>query len=237
MIDAQLIRAVRPSHPAPEIAAAKLQAAALHWDVTTPRQVAMLIAQLAHESNLVPVQENLNYRAARIAQVWPGRFPTVESALPFAFNPQALANKVYGERGGNTGPDDGWRYSGKGMLQLTFLGNYALYQKRTGFPIVAQPELMLQYGVSSEVAGAFWQEHSLNAAAERGDVRAVTLAINGGLIGLDDREQLYQRARASQSTRLGLVGAPLELDPITDASADLDLRAAEVERVLNLLTA
>lgn len=234
MITKQLITAICPNHPDPNIAATRILVAADRWGITTPRQVAMFLGQIAHESRLVPAEENLNYRAARITQVWPGRFPSVESAVPFAFNPRALANKVYGGRGGNDTLNMGWLYHGRGPIQLTFYENYLKHGKRIGFDLVRQPELLLQYGVGFLAAGSFWNLAGLNAAADRGDVRTVTRAINGGLIGLDDRERLYQRALLAE--RQGLMGDTLQLNVLRDSSADLDARATEVERVLSLLT-
>ncbi|ULH17330.1 hypothetical protein MF271_19260 (plasmid) [Deinococcus sp. KNUC1210] len=239
MITKELILALCPTHPNPATAALKLEAARLHWGLTSVRQVAMFLGQLAHESGLVPQPENLNYRAARIAQVWPSRFPTVESALPFAFNAAALANRVYANRMGNgdEASGDGFLFRGRGMLQLTGRNNYAQYAALVKQALLSQPDLLLQYGVSAEVAGAFWQGHGLNAAADRGDVRAVTLAINGGLIGLDDRERLYQRAQVAQRQVQGLLTTELHLDPVTDAAADLDARNIQFEQALSLLGA
>jgi putative chitinase len=233
MITAALITAICPNHPAPVIAASRIQVACDRWGITTQKQVAMFLGQIAHESGLVPAEENLNYRAARIAQVWPSRFPTVESALPFAFNAQALANKVYGGRGGNDLLSMGWLFHGRGPIQLTFYDNYLKHGKRIGYDLVRQPELLLQYGVGFLAAGSYWDLAGLNAAADRGDVVAVTRAINGGLIGLDERERLYQRALTAE--KRGLLGTTPDLDPVADASTDLDARAAEVARVLSLL--
>jgi putative chitinase len=233
MITSALIMAICPNHPAPIIAASRIQAACDRWGITTQKQTAMFLGQIAHESGLVPAEENLNYRAARIAQVWPGRFPTVEAAMPFAFNAQALANKVYGGRGGNNLLGDGWAFHGRGPIQLTFRDNYLLHGKRIGYDLVREPELLLQYGVGFLAAGSYWNLGGLNAAADRGDVLSVTRAINGGTLGLDDRERLYQRALTAE--KRSLLGTTPDLDPVADTSTDLDARAAEVERVLSLL--
>ncbi|WP_063979517.1 hypothetical protein [Ensifer sp. Root423] len=90
------------------------------------RWLAYMLATVFHETGgtMQPVTENLNYSAARLAEVWPSRFPTVAGAKPFARNPRKLANKVYGGRMGNTGPDDGWRYRGRGLPQITGKENY-----------------------------------------------------------------------------------------------------------------
>lgn len=102
------------------------------WDKTSqtdPRWIAYIMATAHHETGarFAPIEENLNYSAKRLVQVWPSRFPNLAAATPYANNPQKLANKVYGGRLGNTGPDDGWRYRGRGMVQITGKDNYAKY--------------------------------------------------------------------------------------------------------------
>lgn len=234
MITPDLIRALNPRHPRPDVAARKLQAAALQFGITSPRQVAMLTAQLAHESGLIPQEENLNYRATRIRQVWPSRFPTVASAEPFAFNPKGLGDRVYSGRMGN-GPGEGFLYRGRGLIQLTGRSNYITYGRLIGFDLVANPDLLLQYGVSSLAACAFWHGHGLNRGADRGDVVAVTRAINGGTNGLDDRERLYQRA-LTNVPRYGLLAGDAPLNVAGDTAADLDARHEAFTRTLNLLS-
>jgi putative chitinase len=88
--------------------------------------LAAILAEVYHETGgqMQPVEENLNYSAKRLTQVWPGRFPTIDSAKPYANNPQRLANKVYGGRMGNTGPNDGWLFRGRGLPQITGRDNY-----------------------------------------------------------------------------------------------------------------
>jgi putative chitinase len=102
------------------------------WDKTDysdPRWLAYILATAHHETGakFAPVEENLNYSAKRLTQVWPSRFPTLAAATPYANNPQKLANKVYGGRMGNVGPDDGWRYRGRGFVQVTGKDNYSKY--------------------------------------------------------------------------------------------------------------
>lgn len=91
--------------------------------------LAAILAEAHHETGgaMQPVSENLNYSAKRLTEVWPSRFPTVAAAAPYANNPRKLANKVYGGRLGNTGPDDGWLYRGRGLAQITGKTNYAKF--------------------------------------------------------------------------------------------------------------
>ena len=91
--------------------------------------LAAILAEAYHETGgqMQPVSENLNYSAQRLTQVWPSRFPTIASAKPYANNPRRLANKVYGGRLGNDGPDDGWLYRGRGLAQITGKENYSKF--------------------------------------------------------------------------------------------------------------
>lgn len=102
------------------------------WDKagkTDPRWLAYILATAHHETGarFAPVEENLNYSAKRLTQVWPTRFPTIAAATPYANNPEKLANKVYGGRLGNTEPGDGWRFIGRGFVQVTGRDNYSKY--------------------------------------------------------------------------------------------------------------
>lgn len=109
-----------------------IEAVLNQWDKTGQTDERWLAYQLAtayHETGgkFAPVVENLSYSAKRLMEVWPKRFPTLTIATQYAHNPQKLANRVYGSRNGNTGPDDGWRYRGRGLVQITFKDNYAKY--------------------------------------------------------------------------------------------------------------
>lgn len=109
-----------------------IEAVLNQWDKTgqtDERWLAYMLATAHHETGakFAPVIENLNYSAKRLTEVWRTRFPTITSATPYVNNPRKLANKVYGGRNGNTGPDDGWRYRGRGLIQITFKDNYAKY--------------------------------------------------------------------------------------------------------------
>lgn len=195
MITADLVQALNPRHPKADIAAAKLQMAADKFGITSPLRLAHWLAQLAHESGLVPVEENLNYSANRLCQVWPNRFPTLGIAQQCAYNPMGLANVVYGGRLGNMAAGDGYKFRGRGLIQLTGRANYALYGPLVGFDLVSDPDLLLQYGVGALVAGAYWQRHNCNAAADRDDLITITRAINGGTNGLEDRRRLLSIAK------------------------------------------
>ena len=118
------------------------------------RHLAYMLATAWHETGraMQPVAENLNYTSAdRIRAVWPSRFPTVGSAAPYVRNPSGLANKVYGGRMGNTGPDDGWRFRGRGLPQITGKANYARAAAKLGLDLVGNPDLALRPDVAADI--------------------------------------------------------------------------------------
>lgn len=154
------------------------------------------LGQVLHESaGLTRFTENLNYSAERLCQVWPERFPTLADARPYAKNPEALANRVYGGRMGNTEPGDGWRYRGRGPIQLTGKSNYAAVGELIGQDLVVLPELMEQPRYSLEATIAWWEDRIPDHMI--GDPQKVTKRVNGGLIGLNDREHLASLAQGA----------------------------------------
>ena len=158
------------------------------------------LAQILHESGGFRVLvENLNYSALRMTQVWPSRFPTVESAQPYAHQPRLLANKVYGGRLGNVDPDDGWRYCGRGLLQLTGRGSYKRVGERLGLDLVHDPDLVLQPTFALVVAGTVWSLALASVAADADHLARVTKAINGGQIGVVDRQRWLTKVRAGNA--------------------------------------
>lgn len=169
------------------------------WGINTPDRFAAFAGQLAHEcAEFTHLEENLRYSAKRLCEVWPKRFPDEKSAEPYAFNPQALANKVYASRMGN-GPEesgDGWLYHGRGPIQLTGFENYHTYGTLIGMDLVAHPERLLTPLVGIAVAGCFWQRHGCNEFADSGNHAAITRAINGGSLGLAQRIELTEKIRS-----------------------------------------
>jgi len=164
--------------------------------LTTPGRLCHFMAQIAHESGgLTRLEEGLSYSADRLTQVWPKRFPTLAAATPYARNPVALANKVYGGRMGNTQPGDGYRFRGRGLIQLTGKDNYTLAAKYSGFPLVEDPGLAANPSNAARIALGFWKSAGLNDEADRDDIEAITRVINGGLHGLDDRKAWLAKAR------------------------------------------
>jgi len=191
-----------------------LNAAGTAAGITTLDRVAMFCGQVTYESQrLSRLEENLNYTTPqRLMAVWPTRFPTVQSAIPYARNPRLLANKVYNGRMGNAhGSDDGWNYRGRGLKQLTGKDNYVWMSSDLGVNFVANPDLVAtpQYAVLTAVR--FYTRANGNGYADAGNYEGLTYAINGGLIGhedgndtgLDDRVELYEYAK-QKLVELGL---------------------------------
>lgn len=154
------------------------------------------LGQVLHESaGLTRFSENLNYSAGRLCKVWPSRFHTLADARPYERSPEALANRVYGGRMGNTEPGDGWRYRGRGPIQLTGKDNYRAVGDLMGQDLVGLPELMEQPRYALEAAIAWWEDRIPDSML--GDTEKVSRRVNGGLIGLADRIELTHAAGAA----------------------------------------
>jgi putative chitinase len=151
------------------------------------------LGQTLHESGMLEhLEEGLNYSAERLVQVWPKRFPTLADARPYARSPEALANRVYGGRMGNTEPGDGWAYRGRGLIQCTGRANYAIVQALTGLPALQNPGLLSQPMPALQSAIAWWEAKIPDAIL--GDPERVTKIVNGGTVGLAHRIALTDRA-------------------------------------------
>ena len=160
------------------------------FNITTNNQKAMFIGQCSHESgNFRLLQENLNYKAATLMKLWPKRFPTLEVANQYAGNARAIANKVYADRMGNRdeASGDGYRFRGRGCIQLTGHANYFHAGQALGVDFVMEPDLVATPKYAALTAGWFWSTHNCNNLAEAADWVGLTKKINGGTIGLDDR--------------------------------------------------
>jgi putative chitinase len=160
------------------------------YEINTPRRQAAFIGQCGHESASFKVlRENLNYSAKGLVATWPSRFPTIDFASEYERKPERIANKVYGGRAdlGNTEDGDGWRFSGKGLIQLTGRNNFKTCGDALGVDLVANPELLIEPEYAALSAGWFWNKRGLNALADNEDWNTITKRINGGTHGLQDR--------------------------------------------------
>ena len=172
----------------------------LRW--SDPDDVPNFLAQTIHESDrLSRMEENLFYSAQRLTVVWPKRFPTLASATPFARNPRALANKVYGGRLGNVGPDDGFAYRGRGLIQITGKHNYQMVQDITGLPVVEFPDLLFEQEPAIRASAAWWEASVSDAILQ--DIEAVSRRVNGGTHGLAERRRLTGIARQAMADLMG----------------------------------
>lgn len=195
MITPDKLRAFAPGCDFATLAPA-LDAAAAEFAIDTPKRLAHWLGQLHHESaGLTRLVENLNYSAERLVQVWPSRFPNLIAAQPYARSPEKLAERTYGGRLGNTTAGDGFRFRGRGLIQTTGRANYAAAARATGLDLLNDPDLLMKPAGAARAAGVFWRDHRLNALADADKVEAITRAINGGLLGLDDRKAQVARAK------------------------------------------
>ena len=167
------------------------------YEINTPQRVAAFVAQSAHESGgFTALHENLNYRAVTLRKVFPKYFPTDEMAAQYAQQPERIANRVYGGRMGN-GPEesgDGYRYCGRGLIQLTGKSNYQAFADSIEIPVEQVPEFLQTFEGAIQSACWFWESNNLNQYADSGDILTMTKRINGGTIGLADRQAHYNHA-------------------------------------------
>lgn len=174
-----------------------LNAAMSEFGIDNPERQAMFLAQCAHESgNFAHVEENLNYRAETLLKVFPKYFKTMDDAQDYAKQPEKIANKVYGGRMGN-GPEssgDGYRYRGRGLIQLTGKDNYDACGKALNVDLHGQPDYLETAEGAARSAAWFWHKNGLNKYADAGDILGCTKRINGGTIGLEDRKKHYEHA-------------------------------------------
>jgi putative chitinase len=173
-----------------------LNTAMAQFGISTPLRMAAFLAQVGHESaHLTAVVENLNYSASALQATWPSRFPAALAAQ-VARKPEQIANIAYGSRMGNGPPvtGDGWKFRGRGLIQVTGWVNYQACGAALGLDLLNKPELLEQPVYAALSAAWFWQSNGLNAMADAGKFEAITKKINGGLNGQADRLEIYQRA-------------------------------------------
>ncbi|MDP9528477.1 glycoside hydrolase family 19 protein [Pseudomonas protegens] len=176
-----------------------LNAAMARFKIDSPVRMAAFIAQVGHESGqLTRMIENLNYSADRLRAIWPNRFDAALAAQ-VARKPEQIANTVYAGRMGNTLAGDGWKYRGRGLIQLTGANNYRAAGAALGLDLVNHPELVEQPEAAALVAGWFWQSNGLNELADAGRFQDIGSIINTGRVGrvphgASERKALYDLA-------------------------------------------
>lgn len=178
-----------------------LNRAMLRWKIDSRLRAAAFLAQIGHESGQLRVLvENLNYSADALVRTWPSRF-TSDTAPAYARHPEKIANRVYSGRMGN-GPEssgDGWRYRGRGLIQLTGRDNYRAAGAALSLPLEDQPELLEQADHAAQSAAWWWAKNGLNELADAGRIQDIGSIINTGKPGrvphgAAERKALYDIA-------------------------------------------
>lgn len=197
----QLLQILPNARPVAGIFVPALNRAMARWKIDSPVRQAAFLAQVGHESGqLRRLVENLNYSAEALVRTWPSRF-TAQNAGAYARQPEKIANRVYGGRMGN-GPEasgDGWRYRGRGLIQLTGRDNYRAAAQALGLPLLEQPELLEQAESAAQSAAWWWSAHGLNEMADAGRFSDIGSIINTGQPGrvphgAAERKALYDLA-------------------------------------------
>lgn len=197
----QLLQVLPKARPVAGVFLPALNRAAARWKIDSRLRIGAFLAQIGHESGQLRVLvENLNYSAEALVRTWPSRF-TAQTAKAYARQPEKIANRVYGGRMGN-GPEasgDGWRYRGRGLIQLTGRDNYRSAGAALGLPLEDQPELLEQAEHAAQSAAWWWAKHGLNELADAGRIQDIGSVINTGQPGrvphgAAERKALYDIA-------------------------------------------
>lgn len=197
----EMLLAACPKAKTPEKIVEAFNEYAPRFNINTRQQAAMFLAQCAHEcAGFTVLEEGLNYSQQGLRKTWPSRFPNDAIAYKYARQPRAIANFVYAGRNGNgnEASGDGWKFRGRGCKQLTFKANYEKFQKETGVKVLDNPDILMQYPEALISGLWYWNQgnptgKSLNVHADKGDVKTCTKLINGGYLGLAEREALYKK--------------------------------------------
>jgi len=171
-----------------------LNTAMSRYQIVGTKRIGAFIAQVGHESgHLTLLVENLNYSADALRKTWPSRF-NAELASTAARKPEQIANIAYGNRMGNTEQGDGWKYRGRGLIQITGKNNYRDCGEALGLDLINHPELLEKPQHACMSAAWFWASRGLNTLADAGSFSKITSRINGGQNGAAGRQALYAKA-------------------------------------------
>jgi putative chitinase len=174
-----------------------LNEAMKEFEIDTPKREAMFLAQCGHESgNFSAVNENLNYKAESLTKVFHKYFPDMDTANEYAKQPEKIANRVYGNRMGNGDEEsgDGWKYHGRGLIQLTGKNNYDACGEAIGKDLDEDADYLATPEGAARSAAWFWHKNNLNHFADDEDIVGCTKRVNGGTIGLEERTEHYKKA-------------------------------------------
>jgi putative chitinase len=167
------------------------------YEINTPERVAGWLAQCAHESGYFRfLKENLNYKAESLLKTFPKYFKTLDEARQYEKQPSKIANRVYANRMGNSdeASGDGFRYLGRGLIQLTGKNNYTLFAAAIDTPLEEIPEYLQTFEGAVQSACWFWEQNNINQWADKRDILTMSKRINGGTIGMEDRIMKYNKA-------------------------------------------
>ena len=218
------LRAMIPTNKEVEEWCAALNEMLPKYGITTDKRIAGFISQCAHESaDFKILQENLNYKEATLLKVFPRYFgPGKENAAEYAGKPEKIANYVYMDKNrskggalGNVNDGDGWLFSGKGLKQVTGRANTTAFGKTVGMTAEEAAAYLLTKKGALESALWFWGSRNLNDVADTGDVTRLTKIINGGDIGLADRQQRFAKAIAALGGKIEAVVNSQITDAVT----------------------
>ena len=166
------------------------------YEINTPERVAAWLAQCAHESGYFKfLKENLNYRAESLLKTFPRYFKDINEARQYERQPEKIANRVYANRMGNgdEASGDGFRYLGRGLIQLTGKNNYTIFAASIDTPLDQIPEYLQTFEGAVQSACWFWEQNNINALADKRDIVTMSKRINGGTIGMEDRIMKYEK--------------------------------------------
>jgi len=170
------------------------------YEINTPQRIAAFMAQCAHESGeFTALKENLNYKPATLRKLFGKYFPTDELANEYCAKPnkqEAIASRIYANRmgNGNEASGDGYKYCGRGLIQLTGKSNYVAFADSLQITPEEASEYLATFEGAAQSACWFWETNNLNKWADAGDIVKMTKIINGGTIGIDDRIKHYEHA-------------------------------------------
>ena len=196
-ITQQQLAQIIPGNPYVDHWCEALNAILPEYEIDTPQRVAAFLAQCAHESGGFKfLRENLNYKAESLVRVWPRLFPDMATARHYEKKPDMIANRAYANRMGNgdEASGDGWRYCGRGLIQLTGRNNYEAFADSIETDLSEITAYLETFEGAVQSACWFWETNKLNQYADKGDMLTMTKRINGGTLGLEDRTRHYSHA-------------------------------------------
>lgn len=196
----QLMKCTHADEDAAKAWLGPLNAAMCKYEINTPRRQAAFLAQVGEESGGLRVfSENLNYSTTALLRQWPKRFTPAHAALygrteSHPANQRMIANLAYGGRFGNPA-GEGWKWRGRGPLQLTFYDNYKACSKGTGIDLMTDPDVVFEPAAGAITAAWYFKKAGCNTLADDGDFVEITQRVNGGQINADKRMALHVSAK------------------------------------------